>query len=49
MTKEEMITVLQRVLKTDADPEFLTKLEVKELEILIASVRDCVESRSNLS
>ena len=49
MTKEEMITVLQRVLKTDADLEFLTKLEAKELEILITSVRDRVESQSNLS
>jgi len=44
MTKEEMITVLQRVLKTDADLEFLIKLEAKELEILILSVRDRVES-----
>ncbi len=49
MTKEEMITVLQRVLKTDTDLEFLTKLEAKELEILIASIRDRVESQSNLS
>ncbi len=49
MTKEEMITVLQRVLKTDAGLEFLMKLDNSELEILIASIRDRVESRSNLS
>jgi len=49
MTKEEMIIVLQRVLKTDADLEFLMKLDTNELEILIASIRDRVESRSNLS
>jgi hypothetical protein len=44
MTKEEMITVLQRVLKTDADLEFLKKLDPSELEILIASIRDRVEN-----
>jgi hypothetical protein len=49
MTKDEMITVLQRVLKTDANLEFLMKLEENELEMLIASIRDRVESRSNLS
>lgn len=49
MTKEEMITVLQRVLKTDVDLEFLMKLDANELEILVASIRNRVESRSNLS
>ncbi len=39
-----MITVLQRVLKTDADLEFLLKLEENELEIMIASIRDRVEN-----
>jgi len=49
MTKEEMITVLQRVFKTDVDLEFLMKLDANELEILVASIRNRVESRSNLS
>jgi hypothetical protein len=49
MTKEELITVLKRVLKTDADLEFLMKLDINELEILVASIRDRVESRSNQS
>lgn len=49
MTKEEMITVLQRVLKTDVDLEFLMKLDANELEVLVASIRNRVESRSNLS
>jgi len=49
MTKEELITVLQRVLKTDADLEFLMKLDINELEVLVASIRDRVESRSNQS
>jgi len=45
MKKETLITVLQRVLKTDADLRFLTKLDITELEMLIASIRDRVESR----
>ena len=47
MKKESLIEMLQRVLKTDADLEFLLKLEDNELEILIASIRDRVENRSN--
>lgn len=49
MTKEEMITVLQRLLNTDVDLEFLMKLDTDELEILIASIRDRVETRSSIS
>lgn len=45
----DMITVLQRVLKTDIDLEFLMELEANELEILVASIRDRVENRSNES
>jgi hypothetical protein len=44
MKKESLIEMLQRVLKTDADLEFLLKLEENELEILIASIRDRVEN-----
>ena len=47
MKKESLIEMLQRVLKTDADQEFLTKLKISELEILIACIRDRVENRSN--
>jgi len=47
MKKESVIEMLQRVLKTDADLEFLLKLEENELEILIASIRDRVENQSN--
>ena len=43
----DMITVLQRVLKTDIDLEFLMELEANELDILVASIRDRVENRSN--
>ena len=44
MKKESLIEMLQRVLKTDADLQFLLKLEENELEILIASIRDRIEN-----
>jgi hypothetical protein len=47
MKKESLIEMLQSVLKTDADLEFLRKLDTTELEILIACTRDRVENRSN--
>ena len=47
MKKESLIEMLQRVLKTDADLKFLKKLDITELELLIACIRDRVENRSN--
>ena len=47
MKKEFLIEMLKRVLKTDADLEFLLKLNVSELETLIACIRDGVENRTN--
>jgi hypothetical protein len=43
VTKEELITILKKVLKTDADLGFLSRLTVKELETLVACVRSSVE------
>jgi hypothetical protein len=43
MSKEKLIEILQRVLKTDADLDFLLKLDTKELETLVACIRDRVE------
>jgi len=43
MTKEKMIEIIQRVLNTDADLNFLLKLEKTELETLVACIRDRVE------
>jgi hypothetical protein len=45
MKKESLIEMLQRVLKTDADLEFLLKLTMSELESLIACIRDRVGNR----
>ena len=47
MKKEPPIEILQRVLQTDANLEFLEKLDIAELEVLIACIRDRVENRSN--
>ena len=46
MKKKSLIEILQKVLRTDADLDFLTKLEDSELEMLIACIRDRVENRS---
>ena len=43
MTKEKLIEILNRVLKTESDLEFLLKLDETELETLVAVIRDRVE------
>jgi hypothetical protein len=42
MKKDELIKILQKVLKTDTKLDFLKKLEEKEIETLVACVRDKV-------
>lgn len=42
MTKEELVKILKRVLKTDSDREYLLKLEVDDLENFVA-IRDHLE------
>ncbi len=49
MKKEALLTVSQRVLNTDADLEFLMKLDITELEMLIAYISDRVEGQQNNS
>jgi hypothetical protein len=44
MEKETLITMIKRVLKTDADLEFLLKLTIPELETIMACIRDRVEN-----
>ena len=44
MTKEKLIQTIQRLLKTDVDLSFLLKLKVKELETLLACIRNEVDS-----
>lgn len=43
MKKDELIKILKKVLETDATLDFLKKLEEKEIETLVACVRDKVD------
>jgi len=39
MTKEQLIEMIQRLLKTDTDLSFLLQLKKNEIETLLASIR----------
>ena len=43
MENDELIRILEKVLETDVTLDFLKKLEEKELETLVACVRDKVD------
>jgi hypothetical protein len=43
MTKEELVQKIQTLLNTDYDLNFLLELQKKEIETLIACIRDRVE------
>ena len=43
MTKEELVRKIQELLNTDYDLNFLLELQIKEIETLIACIRDRVE------
>ena len=43
MKKGDLIDILKKMLRTKANLDFLLKLEHKELEMLIAIVRDRLE------
>ena len=45
MTKEDLVDLLRKILKTDASLDFLSKLEPEELETLIACIRDRIEQK----
>jgi len=40
MTKEELLEIITKLLKTDLKLEFLLRLELEELKVLVASIRD---------
>ena len=40
MTKEELVRKISEILKTDNDLSFLLQLKKKEVETLIACIRD---------
>jgi len=43
MTKQKLIEILKRLLKTDTDLDFLLQLKKDDLEKLMACIRDQVE------
>jgi len=43
MTKEKLIEIIQGILKTDGDLNFLLQLTKTDLETLVACIRDRVE------
>ncbi|MDY7035234.1 MAG: hypothetical protein SV375_03585 [Thermodesulfobacteriota bacterium] len=43
MTKEKLIEKIKEILRTDIDMEFLLELKKKDLETLIACIRDRVD------
>jgi hypothetical protein len=45
MTKEKLIEILQGILETDVNLDFLLQIKKNELETLIACIRDRVERR----
>ena len=45
MTKEKLIETIKRILNTDTDLNFLVQLYEKDLETMIACIRDRVELR----
>ena len=45
MTKEKLIETIKRILNTDADLNFLVQIDEKDLETMIACIRDRVEQR----
>jgi hypothetical protein len=44
VTKEKLIQILQNVLETDIDLDFLQTLKKPELETLVACIRNRVEN-----
>ena len=45
MTKEELVQKIQELLNTDYDLNFLLELQKKEIETLIACIRDRMDQK----
>ena len=45
MTKDKLIEILKSILKTDVDLGFMYQLEQKQLEVLVACIRDRLEQK----
>jgi len=47
MASEQLIDIIKRLLETNAELDFLSKLSKSEFETLVAGVRDRVEISEN--
>jgi hypothetical protein len=47
MTRVQLVKTVQRLLRTDADLDFLLKLDQKEMETLVAVIRNRVDQAGN--
>lgn len=47
MKKSELIGIIKRILKSESDLDFLSKLDEAELTILVAIIRDRIEGVKN--
>jgi len=43
MTKDQLISTIKRILATEVDLKFLTKLDLAELRLLVACIREKIE------
>lgn len=43
MNKEKLVRIIQELLKTDQDLDFLTELKKEQLETLVACIRDRID------
>ena len=43
MDKEKLVRIVQELLRTDQDLEFLTELRKEQLERLVACIRDRID------
>jgi len=47
LSKGELVELIRKILKTDQDMDFLLKLELKDLEGLVACIRSRLEEVAN--
>jgi hypothetical protein len=43
MTKDQLISLIKKILDTDVDLKFLTKLDLAELKLLVPCIRERLE------
>jgi hypothetical protein len=49
MTKEDLVDLLRKILNTEADLDFLSDLGQRELETLIACIRNRIEQEKEMA